>query len=72
MATGRVRTKHLSIAPNPEMAAPNSTLLKTIIDPGVLQDSTEYTTLVIVHGWGFHAGKLFVTGCLHFAAHADQ
>ena len=67
-----MRTKHLNIAPNPDMASHNSTLLKTFIDSGVPEGSADYTTLVIVHGWGFHAGKLFVTTYLRFAAHADQ
>ena len=68
---GEVRAKHLSIAPNLEMASHNNTLLKTFIDSGVPEGSADYTTLVIVHGWGFHAGKLFVASCLHFAVRTD-
>ena len=41
------------------MTSANSPLLKTFLDSGVPDGSTDYTTLVIIHGWGFHAGKIF-------------
>ena len=42
------------------MAEPTSPksrpLLKTFLDSGAPPGSEDYTTVVIVHGWGFHAG----------------
>ncbi|TBU29282.1 Alpha/Beta hydrolase protein [Dichomitus squalens] len=40
------------------MASTTETLLKTFLDSGAPQDSTDYTTVVIIHGWGFHAANL--------------
>ncbi|KAI1786412.1 hypothetical protein LXA43DRAFT_898006 [Ganoderma leucocontextum] len=39
------------------MASDIRTLLRTFLDSGVPEDSTDYTTLVIIHGWGFHAAN---------------
>ncbi|RPD55330.1 hypothetical protein L226DRAFT_591598 [Lentinus tigrinus ALCF2SS1-7] len=39
------------------MAQTETTLLRTFLDSGAPPGSTDYTTLVIIHGWGFHGGN---------------
>ncbi|TFK81803.1 hypothetical protein K466DRAFT_557458 [Polyporus arcularius HHB13444] len=39
------------------MAQTETTLLRTFLDSGAPAGSTDYTTLVVIHGWGFHGGN---------------
>ncbi len=66
-----MQDKHL---PNTEseMASDNGTLLKTFLDSGVPEGSTDYTTLVIIHGWGFHAGEFRRTASILVSKHTDH
>ena len=40
------------------MTSTTGTLLKTFLDSGAPKNRTDYTTVVIIHGWGFHAGNI--------------
>ena len=54
------------------MTSANSPLLKTFLDSGVPDGSTDYTTLVIIHGWGFHAGTFEHILALGLVSHSTR